>query len=460
MRLASIIWVVVAAAAGAGSAARAAGAGPEARAAGPAPAVGAARAASLDLSSAIQRALARSPSLRAGESAVAAARDDASAAQAGHLPTLELGARAVRTDEPAGAFALRLDEGRLSAPDFDPARLNSPAAVGGLGLSATLNLPLYQGGRTRAGAQAARGLAQAEEESQQRRKQQVSFAVARAYFGTRAAAQAVAYADDAVQSARENERFVRERVGQGLLLEADALRNTAFRADAEARLAEARRALGSSRAALAMLLGEAVDPEDLTTPLEDGSPLPQAEPDRPDLRAAALRAGVAQAQARGARGSLLPEVFFQASAQTLRSSFDQGTTWTALLVGARWELSIGALHTAAAARAREVAADASAQAAGEDARLELEEARLSITAAAARTTAAREAVTASTAARALRLSRHREGLLPLTELLDAELALSNARALLVRSLLEARLARASLQLALGQPIEAAEGVKP
>ena len=414
---------------------------------------GAAAAAPLELPAAIRRALAHSPFLRAGAASVEAARADADAARAAHLPTLELGARALRTDEPVGAFGLRLDEGRLGAADFDPARLNAPAAVGGLGLSATLNLPLYSGGRTRAGAQAARGIAQAEEQSQERRKQQVAFAVVRSYFGIRAAAQATLHAEEAVQSARETERFVRERVTQGLLLEADALRATAFRAEAEARLAQARGTAGSSRAALELLLGEEVDASALNTPIEETAALPAAEADRPDLRAATLRTGAAQAQASAASGVLLPEVFLQASAQTLRSSLDQGTTWTLLVLGARWELSLGAVHAASAARARAAAAASSAQAESDEAHREAKEARFSLDAAAARTGAAREAVAASASARELRLARYRQGLLPLTDLLDAELAFFNAQSLLVQSLLETRLARASLQLALGQPIE-------
>lgn len=418
---------------------------------------GAAAAAPLELPAAIQRALAHSPFLRAGAASVEAARADADAARAAHLPTLELGARVLRTDEPVGAFGLRLDEGRLGAADFDPARLNAPAAVGGVGLSATLNLPLYAGGRTRDGARAARGIAQAEEQSQERRKQQIAFAVVRSYFGVRAAAQASLHAEEAVQSARETERFVRERVAQGLLLEADALRATAFRAEAEARLAQARGTAGSTRAALQLLLGEEVEAGALTTPIEEKAALPTAAADRPDLRAAALRTGAAQAQASAASGALLPEVFLQASAQTLRSSFDQGTTWTLLMVGARWQLSLGAVHASAAARARAAAASSAAQAESDEAQREAQEARFLLDAAAARTAAAREAVAASESARSLRLARYRQGLLPLTDLLDAELAFSNAQALLVQSLLETRLARVSLQLALGQPIE---GVQP
>ena len=66
---------------------------------------------------------------------------------------------------------------------------------------------------------------------------------------------------------------------------------------------------------------------------------------------------------------------------------------------------------------------------------------------------AREAEAASESVRAMRTARHREGLLPLVEVLDAETALSGARTLLLSSQLEWRLSRAQLALALGQPIE-------
>ncbi|HET9552167.1 MAG TPA: TolC family protein, partial [Anaeromyxobacteraceae bacterium] len=82
-----------------------------------------------------------------------------------------------------------------------------------------------------------------------------------------------------------------------------------------------------------------------------------------------------------------------------------------------------------------------------------DESRRAVEAADARILAAQEAVAASESARALRQARHRQGLLPLTDVLDAETGLAGARALLVASRLEARVARARLALALNQPVE-------
>jgi outer membrane protein TolC len=71
----------------------------------------------------------------------------------------------------------------------------------------------------------------------------------------------------------------------------------------------------------------------------------------------------------------------------------------------------------------------------------------------ARMTYAKVAVEASESVRTIRTARHREGLLTLVEVLDAETGLSGARTLLLNSQLEWRTSRAQLALALGQPIE-------
>jgi outer membrane protein TolC len=81
------------------------------------------------------------------------------------------------------------------------------------------------------------------------------------------------------------------------------------------------------------------------------------------------------------------------------------------------------------------------------------EAREATIAADARIAAARKAVAAAEESKQLRLARHREGLLPLIEVLDAQAALEGARTLLLQSLYDLRVNRARLDLALGRPIE-------
>ncbi|HET7784721.1 MAG TPA: TolC family protein [Myxococcales bacterium] len=412
----------------------------------------------LPLADAIRKSWSSHPGLRAGESAVEAAREQAQAAGNARLPVLTLGARALRTDEPMTAFGLKLDQGRINQADFDPARLNSPDAIYGWGLSASLTQPLYAGGRIDAGRRAAAALADASGHDQERRRQEIAEAVVEAYFGSQLAEQGVRFAEDKLAQARETETFVHARAKAGAMLDADAARATAFRAQSEAELETARQRLGSARSALSLLVGEPVSDSTLTTRIDAEAPAgPPSAGDRPDLLAARERAQAADAGASAAGGNLLPEVFLQLSAETARRKPEEGTVWTTALLGARWQLSLGSRSEWRAAQARARAATDAALWEERRAAREVTEARRALDGAAARIKAAREAVASGEAVRTQRAARHRQGLLPLTEVLDAETGLSGARTLLLQSQLEARLARAQLQLALGQPVE---GVTP
>lgn len=418
----------------------------------------AATAADLSLDAAVRSAWQHHPGLAAADAQVEAARADAAAASAAALPTLSLQAKAVRTDEPVAAFGLRLDQGRIAMEDFVPARLNDPPALSAVGAGVTLTQPIYAGGRISAGRRALGAAADAEAASRDRQAQELALGVVQAYFGAQVAAEGLRYADDLLAQARETERFVRSRNAQGLALDADVARATAFRASAEAERATAAQRLETARSALVLLAGDDVAAATLSTPVDAPAPPPAPGGERPDVRAARLRAEAARAGVTAARGALLPEVGAQASLETLRTvDLDTGTSWYTLGVVAKWQLGIADGRRLGAARARARAAEDALGWLERQARRDVDEARRAVDTATARARSAEEAVSASESARTLRAARYREGLLPLTDVLDAESSLAGARALLLQSRLEARVARARLALALGTSVE---GITP
>ena len=418
----------------------------------------AAGAAPLTVEDAIRAAWNTNPALRASAAAADGAREDAHRAADARLPSLALTARGVRTDEPMMAFGLKLDQGRIAQADFDPARLNDPKAVGGWGAGATIQLPLFMGGRLLAGQRAAGAAADAEAADHVRRRMETAAAVVEAYFGAQAAEQGVKYAEDLLGHAVETEHFVRERNAKGLMLDADLARMAAFRAQAEAERASALQRRASARSALALLAGPEATEAELVTPVAaPAAALPPAgatRAERPDLAAARLRKEAAEEAVGLARGSLLPALFAQASAETMRTSgLDRGAAWTTVGLLARWDLSLGDVAATRAATARARAASEALAWKAREASREEAEARGAVETADARVRAAEEAVAASESARRLRDARYRQGLLPLTDVLDAEAGLAGARALLLASRFEARAARARLALATHQPIE-------
>jgi outer membrane protein TolC len=413
----------------------------------------------LTVQEAIRAAWDSNPALHAASASAEGAREDARRAAASRLPSIALTAKGARTDEPMMAFGIKLDQGRIGAPDFDPARLNDPAALGAWGAGAAIQVPLFMGGRLLAGQHAAEAMAGAEAADLSRRRMEVAAAVVEAYFASQAAEQGVQYAEDVVAHATETERLVRARSEQGLALDADLARATAFRAQAEAERAAARQRRASARSGLALLAGPVAGDAELSTSMAvavgAAAPAAPSQVERPDLTAARLRAEAAAAAGDAARGALLPALFAQAAVETLRTAdLAHGHAWTTLGIVARWDLSLGDAAALRAARARAQAASLALEWRRREASRDEAEASSAIATADARVRAAEEAVTASLSARALRDARHRQGLLPLTDVLDAAAGLAGARALLLSSRLEARVARARLALATHQPIEA------
>jgi outer membrane protein TolC len=340
--------------------------------------------------------------------------------------------------------------------DFLPSALNHPDAITGAGATLTLAQPLYAGGRLDAARKAGAALAGSEAAAQAHRKQQVALAVAQAYFGAQVAASAQGYAEDTLRQAQETERFVQARVEQGLLLASEGERTKAFRAQAQAGLAEARQRVASARSALALLMGSDSAQASLTTPVDAPAPDVSGQGLRNDLEATRLQGEAAKAGLEAAQGFLKPEVGLNLTAGTARYALNAGGNWTTASLGAKWTFNFSDNQRVHAARASARAAELGLKWQEAIASREAKEAMASLETAQAKIAFAKVAVEASLSVRSIRLARHREGLLPLTEVLDAETGLSGARTLLLNSQLEFRLAQAQLALALGQPIE---GVK-
>jgi outer membrane protein TolC len=416
----------------------------------------------LTVAESIRKAWADQAGLRAGQSLVDARRAEAEGFRDLRLPSLTLRAQGVRTNEPMMAFGIKLNQARIGAADFNPQSLNHPEAIGAYGGSAVLQQPLYTGGRLTAARRAGDYLAQAEAASQERRKQETAQAVVEAYFGTQVAEQALRWAEDSRTWIQGMEDFVDARVKQGLMLESERQRLKALHAQIDAQRADATRQVRSARSGLGLLTGTGPVEGPLATPLEPVEPVDPGTPPpsgrRGDLQAADLQARAAAEGAKAARGSLRPEVGLEVGAGTLHHAWADKGNWTWAAVGVTWKVfSAPDQAKARAARAQERAASDMQVFKQRQAEHEIRVARESVLAAQARHAAAKESLAAAEESKRLREARHREGLAPLIDVLDAEAAIQGARTLLLQSLYELRVSRASLDLATGTPIE---GVKP
>jgi len=240
----------------------------------------------LTVSDAIRAAWTHDARLQASSAQATSAARGAEAADWALGPTLVLGAQGTLTSQPSRTFALLLDQGKITAADFDPARLNTPQARGSLGLSAVIEQPLVDAALWAARRRAHAG-AESEVAGRAAMQRQVALDAVRAYFSVRAAEDALAYAEDALRTAKDTESFVKARVAQDVLLPSEGSRSTAYRAQAEAERAAAVRQLARARTGFVLLVGQEPPPGSLVTPLvpPEASSSPAVE-ERPELRAA------------------------------------------------------------------------------------------------------------------------------------------------------------------------------
>ena len=415
----------------------------------------------LTVAQAIQKAWRDQAGLRAGQAMVDSRRAEAEGYRDLRLPSLSLNAQGVRTNEPMMAFGIKLNQARIGMADFNPATLNHPDAIGAYGGSAVLQQPLYTGGRITAARRAGDFMFQAEQASQERRKQETARMVVEAYFGIQVAEQAGRWADETLAWIDGMSAFVGARVDQGLMLESERQRLKAFHAQAQAQRAEVQKQVLAARSGLGLLTGTGPVEGPLATPLETESAVAatsSAAGTRGDLLAADLQAKAAQEGAKAAKGANLPEVGLELGAGTLHHSWSDKGNWSWAGIGLKWKVF------SAPDRAKVQAASAQARAAAEmrsfkqqQAEHEVRVAKESMVAAEARYEAAKEAMAAATESKRLREARYKEALLPLIDVLDADAAVQGARTLILQSLYELRVSRAALDLATGNPIE---GVNP
>src|SRR5690606_10375623 len=209
-------------------------------------------------------ALEQDLSLAAAESRVAAAEAGVGAARAERRPRVVASVSALELDE-APAFDFSAAGLPLQMPLLD----GSSVVIAG----ATMTLPIYTSGMTRAGIDAARANLAAEQHGASALSQQVRLAVAERYIGVLRAESAGAVADGNVASLSVHLREVEDMYRGGSVPRNDFLAASVSLADAEQRRLQTQNVFDVARAAYNRALGRAlVDPFDLDAELPPVDP--------------------------------------------------------------------------------------------------------------------------------------------------------------------------------------------
>jgi outer membrane protein TolC len=418
----------------------------------------------LTVDEAVERALVASPRLARLASLEAAAAAQARGASAERWPQLELGASYLRRSA--------VPELAIFRPTDDPAQpvervVVFPNAQDNWRVRAQVALPLYAGGRISS------QIASAEQSR-----------VAAGFDRHAAGADLVLEAKSAywgLVTARESERVLREAIRAYDAHLADArnreqvgmaARNEVLAVEVERDRAELDRIRAEADASLAESNLQRLLDLPPATRVEPIEPLASAAAGRPALEALVAEAQAARAERRALearvrsadaaagveRGTRLPQVslsggyvYANPNRDIVPITLDWQDTWD-IGVGLSWSVFDGGRRSAGEARARAQADAARAELVELDRAIRLEVTRrsLELRTAEARLAVAERSVVSAAESRRVAADRYREGVIPSSELLDAELAHERAALSRTESLAALRLAAAGLDRAVGR----------
>ena len=425
---------------------------------------GAAEVVRLTVDEAVTRAVAASARLSRLSALEAAAAADSRAARAERWPQLGLGAGYQRRSE--------VPELAIFTPTSDPLQpvervVVFPNIQDNWHVRAAVALPLFTFGRISGGIEKATQSETAAALDLRAGRADLVLETRMAYWNLVTSRASAGLLQDAIRAyeahiadARNREKFGLAARSEVLAVEVerDRAELDRLRAEAGAELAEAnlRRLLDLPPATRI----ETVEPELAAgaTPQDVESLVLNAQASRPERQALVARVAAAEAATRAEAGSRLPQldlrggyVYSNPNREIVPPTADWKDTWD-VSVNVAWNVFDGGRRSASEARARAQADAAREQLCELDRaiRLEVTQQALELRTAAAQLRVAERAVASAAESRRVASERYRAGVIPSSELTDAEVA--HERASLSRTEAKAalRLAAAGLERAAGR----------
>ncbi|MFA5203929.1 MAG: TolC family protein [Lentisphaeria bacterium] len=410
------------------------------------------------LEQAVALARARHPLLGAARAGIRVGQGELREAKSLNRPKGTLYGTYGYTNNPVYAFMSKLNQQQFSAADFQLDNLNHPDAIADWQGRAEVVWPLLTGGRQPAREAMADAGLQAARFDAARSEHDIVRAVTEAYYGCLLARAVAGVMEDTVRTARAHTGQVAALNREGVALDSDLLRLKVYQADTEQQRAARRADAESATAWLAYAMG-------LDQPVATvGDLLPPKPPvaaldacvraafdNRQDLRAAAARQRQAEAGIRAVAADFMPQAGLVASYQVDTERWaDYGDSWMGGV-----QVSLPVFDGGRRFGQMESAIGRSEQA--RLARLDLENRiRAQVKEAWLKSRAAEErlAVTGQAEAQAVENQRlverqYRESVAGVTDLLDADMALTVARLSRRQATHDLLVERARLQWAVG-----------
>jgi outer membrane protein len=419
------------------------------------------RANRISFAQALAIAMRQSRVIKAADYSREEAADGADAARGAMLPKIDALENFSYTDNPTQVFSNLLNEQEFTAGNFATDQLNHPGAKSNFDTVFRFSQPIFSGGRLFARFEKAGLGASAAKWRTVRVRQQVAFAVVRAYYGAVLDEQRVGVVERALASARAHLAQARDLFAHGMAVRADVLRTNVQVGTLEQEQIAARNGMMVSRAVLAHVLGDEdhplapeVSPPELTAAA--AAPMPSmdamisaAESRRPEIRITGNEVEAARRGVMIAQADYLPEIDLAAQYQNDSQHLTRAGNSYAVFVSGRLNIFNGmSTHAKVdAARAALARAKTQRQETLHEIALEVQTAWRGLESARESVAVARRDNRYSAAALKILDDRYSAGLATNVEVLEAQASRKDADMRLVAARVAVMVSRAALDLA-------------
>lgn len=395
-------------------------------------------AQTVDIVSAVQRAVTDRPAVLASQAQGQAAASAVREARSRYLPKINFSETFSMTNEPAGSLFIALNQERNVMSPGSGYDLVDPDSQHNFETRLTLEQTLFNADTGYRIKEANKRLESSQARSEWSRET-AGFAAFQAYLGVQRALADLQAVSSGELEANELQRLAMERHDAGIGLKADQLRAQVFRSETERRALTARNNLIIAQRRLALAIGQAEGEIEISAPLDSSffaAAISTAHAtERADLQAFTLEVESLNIAVERSRAAYLPRLDLSASYGLYNESGPFGADGQAWRLGAvlDWELFDGFRRDANIARvsAEKAAAAAELSDARREQAFRRAEVELRIEEARAQQESAAQSLTAALESQRLLQQRYESGLADLADLLATQSALDQARSFLV-----------------------------
>ena len=395
----------------------------------------------ITLDECIHAAIRMNPGLEAATHRIKAARAAHQQARAAWFPHITASGNYTRTNNPAQAFMMELNQQRLDMADpaFDPTDADDTHNIR---LSLGMAYLLYDGGRSRLGEQAAQRNIEISNHSQAAARNDLVYEVTRGYYNVLKAEDFISVFQETADSIEKSLHMAQERYNEGLAVKTDVLNLEVQLAEAQEDLILSRNNFHLALTALNTTIGaDIVDPDNSAHPLQRPreetvqNHIPERRENqsinsRPELQAAVLLVQAKKLDLSQSRRTILPQLTAFGALDMDRHPSDNFEESYVVGVMAQWNIFDGFARsgTISEAGAHRREAVALLKQVRKQLELDLKRAELQVLNASQRVDVTRKALASAEESLNITRERYENGAVEITALLSAQTARTSTAA--------------------------------